>query len=339
MYKMLRIRKKILVMILMLVSCNYQVKGFNAYWFNLPEVHNFSIKGKDFSTSSKLYVYDTITNIANYNLFVQVTDSFNNVLFDSFFENFEKVFSLENNHYRIEIDVPCLNFLPTKLIIKRGHLIDTVECRYKELSIMLTSNISHSNGVIGIYPDGFSNDVLSLQATLNQRITIFLPERVYHAVFAVLDDWGEVTLESWYWQLNLNKKKEIIFNVGNGEIYNLHCWVNNGGFKSSFIFFRPMTVIDYHPDTVYLYEQIYSCYGNQLSLSKDSIKILINNIPVKIHSLQSVYETGMFDGENIALKSYLLQIPFQIKPNSNIYITFSTKYHNRFIMGEAFIDY
>jgi hypothetical protein len=102
--------------------------------------------------------------------------------------------------------------------------------------------------------------------------------------------------------------QKLDFKVGTGEVYNLNVWSNNGGAKTYFLSFRPMSIHLFHnmgkKATVTVEGKEYTLVEVVPHLEEKDISITVNGKPATILSLQRYYEIGL----GIAMPAYILQV-------------------------------
>lgn len=148
--------------------------------------------------------------------------------------------------------------------------------------------------------------------------TIKLPKMEYNAVFIDDKSYFWTSLEAWAWKMIVDRDEVHDYKIGNGEVYSLDAWANNGGSQSLFIFFRPM-VLPYARREMLsplklIKRQIkrVEISGKKYKLFKASPDIDIKDITVELNgtktnniSLQKIAETRT--SGNI-MYAYILQV-------------------------------
>ena len=89
--------------------------------------------------------------------------------------------------------------------------------------------------------NGFEN-VYAATCYENGYYEMVLPQRTYNTIIANNETYGKTTLETWLWNFTACEDTELNFQVASLEVYNLYVWPNNGGARTVFISFRPMSV-------------------------------------------------------------------------------------------------
>jgi hypothetical protein len=134
-----------------------------------------------------------------------------------------------------------------KVTINAGstHRTKLVECKYHKLSGRITDFSGKPfRAAVLVRSDDFdgSGGVWSDAAG---NYSMLLPERVYSNLFVDDESYGMQTAEAWGWHIIMDADQTLDFKVGTGEVYNLNVWPNNGGAKTFFLSFRPMSVFFY----------------------------------------------------------------------------------------------
>ena len=141
--------------------------------------------------------------------------------------------------------------------------------------------------------------------------SICLPKGECNSIFADDNSYGKTSLEAWGWKMIIDRDETHDFKIGNGEVYSMDVWANNGGAKSLFVFFRPMVLSYAIQAMTQENKPEITINGKQYALSEACPDINVEDISVEINgykaaniSLQKIYET-FSDGE--ALPAYILQ--------------------------------
>ena len=158
--------------------------------------------------------------------------------------------------------------------------------------------------------EGFENG-LGVWSDRDGNYSIRLPKGEYNSVYVDDNSYGKTSLEAWCWKMIIDRDESHDFKIGNGEVYSMDVWANNGGPPSLFVYFRPM-VLSYTVQAMALENkpQI-TVSGKQYSLLElspdidmESVSAEINGRKVANISLQKIYETPP---EGDALPAYILQ--------------------------------
>ncbi|MCL2171427.1 MAG: hypothetical protein FWB71_04680 [Defluviitaleaceae bacterium] len=148
---------------------------------------------------------------------------------------------------------------------------------------------------------------MGVWSDLDGEYSISLPKGDYNAVFVDDKTYGQTTLEAWGWKMLVDGDEEHNFKIGNGEVYGMDVWANNGGFRSLFIYFRPM-ILSYCLAGISCPVEINGKSFNLINaspeISLDDINVTLNGNSLDKISLQKIQETGQ-DGS--AVDGYILQ--------------------------------
>jgi hypothetical protein len=223
---------------------------------------------------------------------------------DGYFKIRQVVEYLKETPDRIEVTIKSAKEQRKKVI----------KCRYHRLFGKITDFRGRPlKAFIGVCPDSFLSERLGKWSDSGGNYEIVLPERTYNALIIETVDKGVSNLEAWAWHIIVDEDQELDFKIGNGEVYNLNVWVNNGGGDAYFISFRPMLLKKIFPPKNYslqLNEQEFNVAELAPPLGKEDLVIKINGKKAQIISIQKYFETG-FLGQNFGLLSYLIQVSRQ----------------------------
>ncbi len=157
---------------------------------------------------------------------------------------------------------------------------------------------------------------------------IKIPKGIYNAVYVDDHTYGVTSLENWSWHFIADKDEEHDFKVGNGEVYSLSPWANNGGSATLFAYFRPMILPSIKQNTYLIDINNKDREVNDIcpELELEDIKITINNIPLKVISLQKIYETS----NNFTRPAYVVQFQrvatgIDLKEKQTLIVEYDTK--------------
>ncbi|MGB9694228.1 MAG: carboxypeptidase-like regulatory domain-containing protein [Fervidobacterium sp.] len=113
-------------------------------------------------------------------------------------------------------------------------------------------------------------------------------------------------LEYWAWNLPAYQDLHINPHIGGIEVYALNAFRPQGAYPSLIIYFRPMSLKRYQEFEKKKTGKKIDIIDIAPDLSKDDIKVKINNKPVKILELNRVKE---YAGGVYSLIAYLAQLP------------------------------
>ena len=216
-----------------------------------------------------------------------------------------------NGFFKLECPVDYAAQKPDRIVVSMksstGERTKEIICRYHKLY----GNITDFNGnpfraFVFINPDafGFSANIWSDSSGYYE---LELPERTYNNLAVDDETYAITTTEAWAWHIILDSDQRLDFKVGTGEVYNLNVWPNNGGGRSYFVSFRPMTLYPHlkakeYSDT--LNEKEIQVVDAAPDLTVDDIRVAVNGMEAGIISLQKYYETG----GKAAMPAYLIQV-------------------------------
>jgi hypothetical protein len=181
-------------------------------------------------------------------------------------------------------------------------------CRYHMFSGHVTDFSGKSfRAAIIVRPDDFDSGT-GVWTDESGNYSMLLPERVYSNVFVDDESYGMQTAEAWGWHIIVDKDQTMDFKVGTGEVYNLNVWPNNGGAKTYFVSFRPMSIYLYQnagkKATVYIDGKESEFIDIAPELKQKDITVRFNGSEAGIVSLQKYYEWT----SGKAMTAYLLQV-------------------------------
>ncbi len=201
---------------------------------------------------------------------------------------------------------------PTKIIItiNAGALKRTKEivCRYHTLSGRITDFEGKPfRAAVLVRPDDFDSGN-GVWSDASGNYSILLPERIYSNIIADDESYGIRTAEAWGWHIIVDADQRLDFKVGTAEVYNLNVWPNNGGAKTYFLSFRPMSVFFYRnmpqSSPVTVDGKAYDLIDVGPHLKPGEIIVRFNGKEAAIVSLQKYYE--WISGK--MMPAYLLQV-------------------------------
>jgi len=288
-----------------------------AYCYNCPEDSvTWQINDETDYFHSSLNVYGRAP-AKEFTVNVRVLLRNGSVIFDKRYEVNEKTeyagYTVEYVHDFFKIDAPVTmssenpDRIHVELSWEGGKRSNEIKCRYHKVYGNITDFYGNPfKGFISFRPDafGFPTGVWSDD---NGFYEITLPARTYNSVYVDDESYGIKTLEAWGWHIILDEDQRLDFSIGNGEVYNLNVWPNNGGFGTYFISFRPMAL----PELIGMKESEIEIEGTPFKVSdiapnitKDDLSITVNGIRAEIVSVQKYYETGI----DAAMPAYLVQV-------------------------------
>jgi len=183
-----------------------------------------------------------------------------------------------------------------------------IVCRYHKISGHVTDFEGKSfRAAVIVRPDDFDSGN-GVWTDESGNYNILLPERVYSNIFVDDESYGVQTAEAWGWHIIVDQDQNVDFKVGTGEVYNLNVWPNNGGAKTYFISFRPMSLYLYQnagkTTTVHVDGKEFELVDIAPVLKAKDMTIKFNGKEAGIVALQKYYEWT----SGKVMTAYLLQV-------------------------------
>jgi hypothetical protein len=303
----------------------------NAYWYNTPESKDFILKidKSKLMSGPSLQILGELSD-SPIELETKVFQKDGKIVFtkkfliDSSAKPLDyKVKIKKNGTYKLICKVPHLKQNPSKIVISikgKNNIVamQEIECKYYKL----TGTIQDFDGnplkiktFISIQPDDFDEDsYIGTWPDDNGNYNMDLPARTYNSILAVAEEYGISNLECWGWNILMNSDQTLKLKIGNGEIYNMNVWKNNGGGNSFFISFRPMILLpkDYNAigDSIKINGKYFKLINYSPVLDLENIHVFVNGIECKVISLQQYFETTSLKQ---AMPAYIAQVNFKEK--------------------------
>lgn len=182
---------------------------------------------------------------------------------------------------------------------------ETVKCEYARLYGKITDfDGKPFPALVQMQRVGFDKDIsIGVWSDKNGEYSAVVPKGCYNSFFIDDESYGNTSLESWCWHMLIDGDEEINFKIGNGEVYSLSVWCNNGGGQTLFFWFRPMILGKKSEYKIELNGQSRTVTDLSPELEAEDITVTLNGRKLKIISLQRVYETT----ENSVMPAYVLQ--------------------------------
>jgi hypothetical protein len=291
-------------------------RDIQAYWYNIPEANVSMEIGNQMDFRSSLHLYGAAP-----------AEKFRveaSVYLRNGKKVLEKVFELDRaakedniefrqNFFKIIVPAEFLNENPDRIIVTvespKGKRTKEIKCRYHKLSGKITDfDGKPMKAYVVACPDSFAGDQLGKWSDEQGHYEIGLPERTYNAIVANTEHYGLSLLEAWGWHIIMDSDQTLDFKIGNGEVYNLNVWTNNGGGWNYFISFRPMALdLSKKPKkySVNLSAQEIPIHDIAPDFLPKDLKVRINGQEAEIISLQKFYETQAPDH---GMPDYLIQV-------------------------------
>jgi len=183
-----------------------------------------------------------------------------------------------------------------------------IECQYHKLSGRITDfNGKPFRAAVLIRPDDFEGSA-GVWSNTDGNYSVLLPERIYSNMFVDDESYGMQTAEAWGWHIIMDADQSLDFKVGTAEVYNLNVWPNNGGARTFFLSFRPMSVFFYgnmpQPAPVTVDGKTYDLVNVGADLKPRELTVRFNGKEAPIVSLQKYYEWT----SGKMMPAYLLQV-------------------------------
>ena len=205
--------------------------------------------------------------------------------------------------------------LGVKVVCGESVFEESIPCSYVEISGMTTDFDGQPLPAAVVFNyDSFGGMErgMGVWSDVHGFYKIRLPKGEYNSIFVDDHTYGSETLEAWGWKMIVDRDEVHDFKIGNGEVYSLDAWANNGGDASLFIYFRPM-VLSFALMAKQLEQQeerpMVAIGGRKfvhVPLSPDitDASAQINGKKLEKISLQKIYETS---AGGVAMPAYILQ--------------------------------
>jgi hypothetical protein len=212
--------------------------------------------------------------------------------------------TLERDPERLDVKINVDGNIYTKSInceyaVISGRTTDFNDNPFPSAVIFNISSFAGMEGAIGVWSDA------------NGYYSIRLPKGEYNSIFVDDNSYGKTSLESWGWKMLVDRDESHDFKIGNGEVYSLDVWANNGGSRSLFVYFRPMVLscaiqamAQVNKPSIVVSNKEYTLLEACPDITVESVSVEINGKKVANISLQKIIETTT-DGN--ALPAYILQ--------------------------------
>lgn len=291
-------------------------RDIQAYWYNIPQASVLEEKGNQRDFQSSLHLYG-MAPAEKFQVEVRVYLKNEKKVFEKLFELNKALkggnVEFRKDFFKIVEPVEFLKENPDKIIVTikspKGKRTKEIKCRYHKLSGKVTDfEGKPMKAYVIACPDAFAGDSLGKCSDDQGNYEIDLPERTYNAIEANTEKYGVSLLEAWAWHIIMDSDQTIDFKIGNGEVYNLNVWTNNGGGWNYFLSFRPM-VLDLDKKAkdypLNLGSQEIPIHDLAPNLLPKDIRVRVNGQDVDIISLQKFYETPATD---LGMPNYLVQV-------------------------------
>lgn len=293
-----KISKVGILSILLFLSVNLFSQVDQAYWYNVP---SSTIKLSNHILEVQSYLELKSSSMIYGSLGIKLLDHNNDVIFTQKYNSSDlDLYSFDNGEV---VFIPILlDSYPSYVEIDNDGIIYTLKFSYTTINLKSNNNGFKCNEkYLGIVPNSFKDPNIFIKLD-RDVINLILPHRTYRNFLIVGDTYAQSTLENWMDNITLDNT-DITLNVGNIEIYNIHTWRNNGGGKSLFLSFRPMTLDSQEKERI-INDKLFNEIDFGLDLSIYNLSVEIDNQNLNIISIQEYYETT----KDTAIKSYLIQL-------------------------------
>jgi hypothetical protein len=248
-------------------------------------------------------------------------------------------YTVFNGYFRIDAKTEYRQDRPTAISVTIVRGTDrwerTVECRYHTIKGSIRDIDDRPlRAFFSVGPDEFALPI-AIWSDAQGQFSIDLPERTYNTFYVDDQTYGVSTQEMWGWHMVVDRDETYDFIVGNGEVYNLHAWPNDGGYDTYFVYFRPMVLPlqGAAATRTTLNERDFEVTDTAPPLTPDDVTVRINGKRIEIVSVQEVFETGLENNAGGAMPAYLLQVMRNGGP-VNGRITLSLEYDARITVEE-----
>lgn len=182
---------------------------------------------------------------------------------------------------------------------------ETVKCEYARLYGKITDfDGKPFPAAVICNRVGFDKNIsIGVWSGKNGIYSAVVPQGCYNCFWIDDESYGKTSLEGWCWHMLIDGDEELNFKIGNGEVYSLSVWCNNGGGPTMFFWFRPMILGKKSEYEVEINGQSRSVNDISPELEAEDITVTLNGRKLKIISLQRVYETT----ENYVMPAYIIQ--------------------------------
>ena len=198
--------------------------------------------------------------------------------------------------------------IEVKIIMGGKEYSETIKCEYAQLHGKITDfDGKPYPAVVAFRRIAFGTDYAEMAVWSNNEgeYSVIIPKGLYNNFFVCDHGYGQTVLENWSWNMLVDRDEEHNFKIGNGEVYSLSPWCNNGGGRTMFFWFRPMILPSIKNNNYEAEINGKKRTVNDISPELDisDISVTLNGKALKVISLQSIYETGT----DYAMPAYILQ--------------------------------
>lgn len=291
-------------------------RDIQAYWYNVPQAVVEMEVGGTLDFQSVIHVYGKMPGDL-FQVEVEVYSKSGKKVFEKEFDINKAVKSngvqFRDGFFKVIQPVEYLEENPPKILVTiksdGGKRRKEIQCCYHRISGRMTDFEGNPiEGHIVVCPDAFAGSRLGVLTDKEGNYEVVLPERTYNAIVGNTEQYGVSRAEAWGWHTIVDKDQQLDFKIGNGEVYNLNVWANNGGGQTYFVSFRPMVLAqamkgERIPVQMNGRDFQIGIYTPELEVG--NIQVTINGKTAEILSLQKYYETG---SPNAGCIAYIIQI-------------------------------
>lgn len=209
--------------------------------------------------------------------------------------------------------------ITVKIFMGEKEYSETIKCEYARLHGKITDFEGKPYpAVVAFRRIAFGTDYAEMAVWSNKEgeYSVTVPKGRYNNFFVCDHGYGQTVLENWSWNMLVDRDEEHNFKIGNGEVYSLVPWCNNGGGRTMFFWFRPMILPSIKNKKYEVEINGVNRNVNDISpeLEASDIKVTLNGRDLKIISLQRIYETG----EDYAMPAYIIQTERPYKASDTV---------------------
>lgn len=182
---------------------------------------------------------------------------------------------------------------------------ETVKCEYARLYGKITDfDGKPFPAEVQLSRVGFDKNItIDVWSGKNGEYSVIVPKGCYNSFWIDDESYGKTSLENWCWHMLIDGDERLDFKIGNGEVYSLSVWCNNGGGQTLFFWFRPMIVGKKSEYDAEINGRSRTVTDISPELELEDITVTLNGRALKVISLQKVYETT----ENYVMPAYIIQ--------------------------------
>lgn len=183
--------------------------------------------------------------------------------------------------------------------------VETIKCEYARLHGRITDFDGRPFPAAVICQRvGFDKDItIGVWSNRSGEYSVIVPKGRYNSFWIDDESYGKTSLENWCWNMYIDNDEEFDFKIGNGEVYSLSVWCNNGGGQTLFFWFRPMILSKKSEYDTEINGSLRTVTDISPELELEDVTVMLCGKKLKIISLQRIYETT----ENSVMPAYIIQ--------------------------------